>query len=227
MGVHLFKIPVTENQLVDSAKQSIVLVLTVLLCFLFWFSVICFYSLIWPNIAYSQQCIYYNVEHRFSMQLQLFKEYILPCIGNQNSLILGQGLHVFFVPSGWVWQKQLCGHWIDSFLFEFTSLNAKILDWYFKVFGYKFKTAGCSFSQQKKTIVLPIFSALTYSADCSQAMESTPPSSKRMKTRAMRRSGKLESWFSSDPDLINKYLHETSRKVINTPKVVFFNWMKE
>jgi len=58
-------------------------------------------------------------------------------------------------------------------------------------------------------------------------MESTPPSSKRMKTTTVKRSGKLESWFSSDPDLMNKYLHETSRKVINTPKVVFFNWLKE
>jgi len=58
-------------------------------------------------------------------------------------------------------------------------------------------------------------------------MESTPPSSKRIKTRSVRRSGKLKIWFSSDPDLMNKYLHETSRKVINTPKVVFFNWLKE
>jgi len=58
-------------------------------------------------------------------------------------------------------------------------------------------------------------------------MESSPPSSKRMKNRAVRRSGKMEGWFSSDPDLMNKYLPETSRKVINTPKVVFFNWLKE
>jgi len=34
-GFHLFKIPVTENQPVDYAKQLIVLVLTVMLCFLF------------------------------------------------------------------------------------------------------------------------------------------------------------------------------------------------
>ena len=34
-GFHLFKIPVTENQPVDSTKQLIVLVQTVLLCFLF------------------------------------------------------------------------------------------------------------------------------------------------------------------------------------------------
>ena len=57
--------------------------------------------------------------------------------------------------------------------------------------------------------------------------ESTPPSSKRMKTRVVRRSGKLERWFSSDPDLINKYLQETSRKMINTPKVISLNWLKE
>jgi len=48
-----------------------------------------------------------------------------------------------------------------------------------------------------------------------------------MKTRAVRRSGKLESWFSSDIDLINKYLQESTRKMINTPKVISFNWLKE
>jgi len=54
-----------------------------------------------------------------------------------------------------------------------------------------------------------------------------PPSAKRMKTRAVRSGGKLEGWFSGEPELINKYLHETSRKIVNTPKLVSFTWMKQ
>jgi len=57
-------------------------------------------------------------------------------------------------------------------------------------------------------------------------MESTPPSSKRMKTRVVRSGGKLESWFSGESELIETFLHETSRKVVNTPKLFSFNWMK-
>jgi len=57
-------------------------------------------------------------------------------------------------------------------------------------------------------------------------MESTPPSSKRMKTRVVRSGGKLESWFAGESDLIEKFLHEIIRKVINTPKLVSFSWMK-
>jgi len=58
-------------------------------------------------------------------------------------------------------------------------------------------------------------------------MAGTPPSDKRMKSRGVKSSGKLEGWFSSDVDLINKYLLETSRKSANTPKVVSFTWMKQ
>jgi len=58
-------------------------------------------------------------------------------------------------------------------------------------------------------------------------MAATPPSAKRMKTRAIRSGGKLEGWFSGESKLINKYLHETSRKIVNTPKLVSFTWMKQ
>jgi len=47
-----------------------------------------------------------------------------------------------------------------------------------------------------------------------------------MKYRGVKSTGKLEEWFSSDATLINKYLHETSKKNVNTPKVVSFTWMK-
>jgi len=48
-----------------------------------------------------------------------------------------------------------------------------------------------------------------------------------MKTRAVRSGGKMEGWFSRESELINKYLHETSRKIVNTPKLVSFTWMKQ
>jgi len=54
-----------------------------------------------------------------------------------------------------------------------------------------------------------------------------PPSAKRMKTRAVRSGGKLEGWFSGESELIDKYLHETSRKIVNTPKLVSFTRMKQ
>ena len=60
----------------------------------------------------------------------------------------------------------------------------------------------------------------------SAVMESTPPTSKRVKTRAVRSGGRLEGWFSGDNDLIEKYRYETSLKKINNPKVVCFDWLK-
>ena len=58
-------------------------------------------------------------------------------------------------------------------------------------------------------------------------MAETPPTAKRMKTRAVRSGGKIEGWFSGESEQINKFLLETSRKTINTPKLVFFIWMKQ
>jgi len=57
-------------------------------------------------------------------------------------------------------------------------------------------------------------------------MDSTPPTSKRIKTKAVRSGGRLEGWFSGDNEMIEKYRFETSRKVINNPKVVSFSWLK-
>jgi len=57
-------------------------------------------------------------------------------------------------------------------------------------------------------------------------MESTPPTSKRVKTIGVRSGGRLEGWFSGDNDLIERYKYETSIKKINNPKVVCFDWLK-
>ena len=58
-------------------------------------------------------------------------------------------------------------------------------------------------------------------------MAGTPTCAKRMKSRGVKSSGKLEGWFVGDTNLINKYLLETSRKNVNTQKVVSFTWMKQ
>jgi len=34
-------------------------------------------------------------------------------------------------------------------------------------------------------------------------------------------------WFSGEDEKIEKYLHETSRKTINNPKLISFSWLKE
>ena len=36
-----------------------------------------------------------------------------------------------------------------------------------------------------------------------------------MKTRAVKSGGRLERWFLGEKEVIEKYLHETGRKVIN------------
>jgi len=58
-------------------------------------------------------------------------------------------------------------------------------------------------------------------------MAGSPPFAKGMKSRGVKSSGKLEGWFTGDTNLINKYLLETSRKNVNTLKVVSFSWMKQ
>jgi len=55
-------------------------------------------------------------------------------------------------------------------------------------------------------------------------MESTPPTSKRIKTRIVRSERRLEGWFLGDNELIERYRFETNTKVINNPKVVSFDW---
>jgi len=57
-------------------------------------------------------------------------------------------------------------------------------------------------------------------------MDSTPPISKRVKSKAIRSGGRLEGWFSGDNDLIERYRFGTNTKVINNPKVVCFDWLK-
>jgi len=41
-----------------------------------------------------------------------------------------------------------------------------------------------------------------------------------------KRGGYLANWFSGDDEKIEKFLHESSKKAINNPKLVTFNWLK-
>jgi len=50
-------------------------------------------------------------------------------------------------------------------------------------------------------------------------MDSTPPTSKRIKNRVVRSGEHLEGWFSGDNELIEKHRFETSRKVIKIQKL--------
>ena len=90
----------------------------------------------------------------------------------------------------------------------------------------------CSYSlSQEQSIEPSLWTSLAllvwvFFASFSTVMESTPSTSKRIKTRAVRSGGRLEGWFSGDNELIERYRFETSTKVINNAKVVSFDWLK-
>jgi len=48
-----------------------------------------------------------------------------------------------------------------------------------------------------------------------------------MKTRGVKKGGRIKGWFSGEGEKFYKYLHEISRKMINNPKIITFNWLKE
>ena len=136
--------------------------------------------------------------------------------------------HVIFCTFCFDWHKLLYG----SYLILFSVLKTThIMPTVTK--GYGYISDAISYYFHTNNLLFFIFSS-TLSFLCSVlsssliwAMAATPPSAKRMKTRVVRSGGKLEGWFSRESELINKYLHETSRKIVNTPKLVSFTWMKQ
>jgi len=52
-------------------------------------------------------------------------------------------------------------------------------------------------------------------------------SHRRKKSREQSNSsqGILENWFVGDCEAMTKFIHETSRKQINVPKVLEFSWL--
>ena len=39
--------------------------------------------------------------------------------------------------------------------------------------------------------------------------------------------GILKNWFTGDSEAMTKFIHETSRKQVNVPKVLEFSWLRE
>jgi len=65
---------------------------------------------------------------------------------------------------------------------------------------------------------------------CILEIVSTMASSSRQKKKNQEKhnnsQGVLENWFARDEEAIIAYIHEMSRKQINTPKVLEFTWLK-
>jgi len=57
-------------------------------------------------------------------------------------------------------------------------------------------------------------------------MASSSRQKKKNQDRKNTFQGVLEGWFVGDEEGINAYIHEMSRKQINIPKVLDFNWLK-
>jgi len=75
---------------------------------------------------------------------------------------------------------------------------------------------------------LPIFVA-HYSKHKKNSGSTLASSSRQKKKNQNRQNtvqGVLEIWFVGDEEGINAYIHEMSRKQINIPKVLDFNWLK-
>ena len=90
-----------------------------------------------------------------------------------------------------------------------------------------YKICCSCFLSQKQPIEPSLATSLSFLVcvplSLSAVMDSTPPTSKRIKIRVVRSGGRLEGWFSRDNELIERYRFETSTKVINNPKVVSFD----
>ena len=57
-------------------------------------------------------------------------------------------------------------------------------------------------------------------------MASSSRQKQKSKGKQTTSQGVLEGWFAGNEEGINAYIHETSRKQINIPKVLDFNWLK-
>ena len=131
-----------------------------------------------------------------------------------------QRSHVIFC---FFWRFQ-CRGWSSllslKIWYPLMSLNAFLFYYCYKI--------SCSWSLPQEQPIATYLAFLVWASLCffSAIMDSTPPTSKRVKTRAVRSGGRLEGWFSGDNELIERYRFETSTKVINNPKVVCFDWLK-
>ena len=75
---------------------------------------------------------------------------------------------------------------------------------------------------------MPIFVAhhLNHKENSGSTVTSSSRQKKKNQDRQSTFQGVLESWFVEDEESINAYIHEMSKKQINIPKVLDFNWLK-
>jgi len=58
-------------------------------------------------------------------------------------------------------------------------------------------------------------------------MTSSSHRKKKSKEQPNSSQGILENWFAGDSEAMTRFIHETSRKQVNVPKVLEFSWLKE
>ena len=58
-------------------------------------------------------------------------------------------------------------------------------------------------------------------------MASSSHRKKKSKEQPNSSQGILENWFAGDSEAMTRFIHETSRKQVNVPKVLEFSWLKE
>jgi len=58
-------------------------------------------------------------------------------------------------------------------------------------------------------------------------MASSSHRKKKSKEQPNSSQGILENWFAGDSEAMTRFIHETSKKQINVPKVLEFSWLRE
>jgi len=58
-------------------------------------------------------------------------------------------------------------------------------------------------------------------------MASSSHRKKKSREQPNSNQGILENWFAGDSEAMIRFIHETSRKQINVPKVLEFSWLRD
>jgi len=58
-------------------------------------------------------------------------------------------------------------------------------------------------------------------------MASSSHRKKKSKEQPNNNQGIMEKWFAGDSEAMTRFIHETSTKQINVPKVLDFSWLRD
>ena len=58
-------------------------------------------------------------------------------------------------------------------------------------------------------------------------MTSSSHRKKKPKEQSSSNQGIMEKWFAGDSEAMTRFIHETTRKQVNAPKVLEFSWLRE